>query len=155
MFVPNTDLVSARSFGILLSTRLGGASTGGTPSGKHGDGLVSVRVTPQGSTLSTGTATTIKVSADLAFVVTVEDSGDFNEVNVVVNLTIDAGGSPIKLHKTIALIQPAQQQTVTFSSLDLSTSAYGNKSTVTVDVAPVRARSTRRTTRRPTPSSSP
>jgi hypothetical protein len=136
VFLTNTDFVSARSFGILL-TRLSGASTGGTPSGKHGDALVSVRVTPQGSDLSTGTPTTIKVSADLAFVVTVEDSGDFNEVNVVVTLTIDAGGSPIKLHKTIGLIQPAQQQTVTFSSLQLPTSAYGNKSTLKVDVAPV------------------
>ena len=135
-FVANTDFVGARSFSLLM-TRLSGASTGGTPSGKHGDGLVSVRVTPQGTTMSTSTATTIKVSADLAFVVTVEDSGDFNEFNVVVNLTIDAGGSPIKLHKTIALIQPAQQQTVTFSSLDLPTSAYGNKSTLKVDIAPV------------------
>jgi hypothetical protein len=138
VFLSNTDFVSARSFGILL-TRLSGASTGGTPSGKHGDALVSVHVTPQGSDLSTSTATTIKVSADLAFGVTVEDSGNFNEVNVVVNLTIDAGGSPIKLHKTIALIQPgpSHQQTVTFSSLNLPTSAYGNKSTLKVDVAPV------------------
>jgi hypothetical protein len=136
VFLTNTDFVSARSFGILL-TRLSGASTGGTPSGKHGDALVSVHVTPQGSDLSTGTPTTIKVSADLAFAVTVEDSGDFNEVNVVVNLTLDAGGSPIKLHKTIGLIQPAHQQTVTFSSLQLPTSAYGNKSTLKVDVAPV------------------
>ena len=40
-FVSNPDLVSARSFNILLTTRLGGASTGGTPTGKHGDGLVS------------------------------------------------------------------------------------------------------------------
>ena len=35
------------------------------------------------------------------------------------------------------MIQPAQQQTVTFSSLDLPTSAFGNKSTLKVDVAPV------------------
>jgi hypothetical protein len=135
-FLANTDFVSARSFGILL-TRLSGASTGGTPSGKHGDGLVSVKVTPQGSVLTTSSATTIKVSADLAFAVTVEDSGDFNEFNVVVNLTIDAGGAPIKLQKKIALIQPAHQQTVTFSSLNLPTSAYGNKSTLKVDIAPV------------------
>ena len=138
VFLTNTDFVSARSFDILL-TRLSGASTGGTPSGKHGDQLVSVRVTPQGSDLSTSTATTIKVSADLAFNVTVEDSGDFNEVSVVVNLTIDAGGSPIKLHKTIGLIQPgpAHQQTIKFSSINVPTSAYGNKSTLKVDVAPV------------------
>jgi hypothetical protein len=136
-FLANTDFVSARSFGILM-TRLSGASTGGaTASGKHGDGLVSVKVTPQGSVLATGSATTIKVSTDLAFAVTVEDSGNFNEFNVIVNLTIDTGGTPIKLQKKIALISPAQQQTVTFSSLNLPTSAYGNKSTLKVDVAPV------------------
>jgi hypothetical protein len=135
-FITNTDLVSARSFSILL-TRLSGASTGGTPSGLHGDGLVSVRVTPQGSDLSTGTATTIKVSADLAFVVTVLDSGNFQEVNVPVTLTIGTGGTPIKKQKKIALIQPAQQQTVTFSGFQLPTSAFGNKATVRVDVGAV------------------
>ncbi|MDX6485279.1 MAG: hypothetical protein QOF43_432 [Gaiellaceae bacterium] len=135
-FVSNPDIVSARSFTLLMQ-RLGGASTGGNPTGKHGDGLVSVKVTPQGDTLSTSTATTVKVSADLAFVVTVEDSGDFQEVNVVVSLTIDAGGTPIKRTEKIPLIQPAQQQTVTFSGFNLPTSAFGAKATVKVDVAPV------------------
>src|SRR5262249_49368121 len=115
--------------------RLAGASTGGTPSGKHGDGLVSVRVTPQGSDLSTGTATTVKVSADLAFVATVEDSGDFQEVNVPVRLTVDFGsGKPIKM---LDKIQPTQQQTVTFTGFELPTAAFGNKATVKIEVAPV------------------
>ena len=118
--------------------RLRGASTGGTPSGKHGDALVSVRVTPQGTDLSTSTATTIKVTTDLAFVATVQDSGDFAEVNVVVKLTINAGGSTITKQKTIALIEPAKQQTVTFTGFDIPSTAYGaNQSTVKVDVAPV------------------
>ncbi|HEY2072293.1 MAG TPA: hypothetical protein VGG88_01825, partial [Gaiellaceae bacterium] len=40
-FVPNTELISARSFGVLLNN-MKGASTGGTPSGLHGSQLVSV-----------------------------------------------------------------------------------------------------------------
>jgi hypothetical protein len=135
-FVSNSDIVSLRSFTLVMA-RLGGASTGGTPSGKHGDALVSVRVTPQGTTLSTGSAATIKVSTDLAFVATVEDSGNFQEVDVTVKLTIDAGGTPIKQVKKIALIRPAQQQTVTFTGLQLPTAAFGNKATIKVDVAPV------------------
>ena len=135
-FVPNSDLVSARSLGI-LATRLGGASTGGTPSGKHGNALVSVRVNPQGTDLSSSVAPTIKVSTDLAFVVTVEDSGSFQEVNVPVKLTISAGGTPVRLQHTIPVIQPAQQVTVTFTNLNLPTSAFGTKSTVRVDVSPV------------------
>ena len=135
-FVENPDLVGARSF-LLVMQRLGGASTGGTPSGKHGDGLISVKVNPQGDTLSTTSATTIKVSTDLSFVVTVEDSGDFQEVNVPVTLTIDVGGTPIKRQEKIPLIQPTEQKTVTFSGFQLSASAFGNKATIKVEVAPV------------------
>ncbi len=134
-FVTNPDLVSARSFSLLFG-RLHPASTG-TPSGKHGDGLVSVKVLPQGDALSTSTATTVKVSADLSFVVTVEDSGDFQEVNVPVTLTVDAGGTPIVRRQSITLIQPAQQQTVTFSNFNLPTSAFGAKATVKVEVGAV------------------
>jgi len=138
-FIQNTDLVSARSFGLLYD-RLHPASTGGTggtTTGKHGDGLVSVRVLPQATDLSTSTATTVKVSANLSFVATVVDSGDFQEVNVPVTLTIDAGGTPIVRRRAIAIIQPAQQQTVTFSNFNLPTSAFGAKATVKVDVGAV------------------
>jgi hypothetical protein len=135
-FVQNSDIVSARSFTLLLQ-RLSGASTGGTPSGKHGDGLVSVRVTPQGTDLSTSTAATIKVSADLAFVVTVEDSGDFQEVNVVVKLTIDAGGKPIQRVEKIPLIQAAQRQSVRFSGFNLPPSAFAKPVKIKVEIAPV------------------
>jgi hypothetical protein len=135
-FVTNADLVSARSFTLLLQ-RLGGASTGGTPSGKHGNGIVGTRVQPQNVDLTPSSATTIKVSADLAFVVTVEDSGDFQEVNIPVTLTIDAGGTPIKRTEKIALIQPGQQQSVRFTRFDVPPSAFGNRATVKVEVAPV------------------
>jgi hypothetical protein len=135
-FVPNTDIVSARSFSLLVQ-RLSGASVSGTPSGKHGDALVSVRVTPQGVDLSTSSAPTLNVSADMAFVVTVEDSGDFQETSVPVILTIDAGGTPIKKRQTIPLIQPAQQQSVTFSGFNLPQTAFGNKATIKVEVKKV------------------
>jgi hypothetical protein len=138
-FLSNSDFVSARSFNVLLTTTFGGASTGGTPSGKHGDALMSVRALPQGIDLSTSTATPIKATSSLAFIVTVENSGNFQEPNVVVNLTINAGGKPIKKQEKIPLILPAQRQTVTFNGIsnDLPTSAYGNPSTIKVEVAPV------------------
>ena len=135
-FLSNPDLVSARAFTI-LQARLTGASTGGTPSGKHGDGLVGVHVSPQGSDLTTSTATTIKVSQDLRFVVTVENSGDFPEVNVPVKLTIDAGGKPIRRTEHITSIQPTEQTTVDFTNFDLPPAAFGNKATITVEVSKV------------------
>jgi hypothetical protein len=134
-FVPNADLVSARAFTILQG-RLSGASTGGTPTGKHGDGLVGVHVSPQGSDLTTSTATTVKVSSDLRFVATVENSGDFPETNVPVKLTIDWGAKPLVQTEHITAIQPTEQQTVDFNNLatNLPPAAYG-ATNVTITVA--------------------
>jgi len=136
-FVSNSDLVSARAFTIVYQN-LKGASTGGTPGGKHGDQIISTRALPQGVDLSTSTPTTVKVSSDLAFQVTIENSGDFQEVNIPVTLTIDTGtGTPIKCRKRVLVIQPAQQKTVTCGNLNLPTSAFGSRVTITAFVAPV------------------
>jgi hypothetical protein len=137
VFVENPDIVSARSFTLLMGRLSGTASTGGTPSGKHGNGIISVKVMPQGDVLSTTSATTIKVSADLEFVATVEDSGDFQEVNVPVTLTITVGSATIKKRETIQLIQPTEQRTVTFKKFDVPPAAFGNPAKVTVLVTPV------------------
>ena len=137
-FVPNTELVSARSFGVLLD-HLKGASTGGSapPAGLHGSALVSVVANPGATALSTSTATTVKVSADLAFAATVQDSGNFQENGVVVHLTITAGSTTIKRTQTIQTIASKTQQTVSFGNFNLPTAAFGNRATVKVDVAPV------------------
>ncbi|HEY5058982.1 MAG TPA: hypothetical protein VII51_08175 [Gaiellaceae bacterium] len=135
-FVSNPDLVSARSFGLLLQ-RLGGASTGGTPSGKHGDGLVSVVANPGSVSLSPSSATTVKVSAGLTFVATVQDSGDFQEVNVPVTLTITIGKKTILRRQEISLIQAAQTAAVTFGNFSLPADAFGARATVTVNVGAV------------------
>ena len=55
-FVTNTEIVSSRSFGVVLQ-HLKGATTGGTPSGLHGDQLVSVVANPGGTPLSTSPST--------------------------------------------------------------------------------------------------
>jgi hypothetical protein len=135
-FLSNPDLVSSRAFTI-LEQRLSGATTGGTPSGLHGDGLVGVHVSPQGVDLSTSTATTIKVSADLDFRVTVQNSGNFPEGNVPVTLTIDAGGKPIVRSDHITAISSKEQTTVDFTNFDLPPSAFGQKATITVKVGKV------------------
>jgi hypothetical protein len=141
-FVPNMELVSARSFGVLLDN-LGGASTSGGSgstsgqSGPHGDELISTVANPGGTTLSTTSATTVKVLPHLAFVVTVEDSGNFQENGVVVHLTITMGSSTIKRTQTIQTISPSTQQSVTFGGFNVPTAAFGNQSSMKVEVAPV------------------
>jgi hypothetical protein len=135
-FVSNAEIVSSRSFGVVLQ-HLKGATTGGTPSGLHGDQLVSVVANPGGTRLSTSTATTVKVSTNLAFVATVQDSGNSEETGVKVDLTITAGSTKIKRTQTIQAISANQQQSVTFTSFNLPSSAFGNKATVDVVVEKV------------------
>jgi hypothetical protein len=135
-FVPNPDTVSARAFTILLQHFSGTSATGST-SGKHGDQIVGTRVTPQNVDLSPSTPTRVNVSTDLTFVVTVEDSGDFAEVDVRVRLTITVGSTTIKRSRTITAIESAQQQSLKFSNFDLPPNAFGNPATVKVEVAPV------------------
>jgi hypothetical protein len=136
VFVSNSEILSARSFGVVLD-RLKGATTGGTPSGLHGDQLISVVANPGGTRLSTSTATTVKVSTSLAFAATVKDSGNFEETGVKVDLTITAGSTTIKRTQTIPAIAAGQQQTATFSSFNLPSSAFGNKATIKVVVEKV------------------
>lgn len=140
-FVTNAEIISARSFGIVLS-RLGGSSTstgvtGTTATGLHGSALISVFAQPQGARLSTTTATTVKVSAGLTFVATVQDSGDFNESNIGVTLTIKAGATTITRHKAITLISPKQNVAVSFGNFNLPPTAFANQASITVDVAAV------------------
>jgi hypothetical protein len=117
--------------------QLSGASTGGAPSGLHGDNIVGVHVSPQGADLSASTATTIQVSADLAFTVTVEDSGDFTEVGVPVTLKIDAGSVHITRKETISSIGTKEQKSVSFQNFDLPPDAFANPSKITVTVGKV------------------
>ena len=93
-FLQNTDLATQRGMTPIWQ-RIQGAATGGEPTGLHGNGIVSVKARPSGQVLRTDTDNTVTATADLAFDVTVENSGDSQEVQVVVRLTIEQSPSPI------------------------------------------------------------
>jgi hypothetical protein len=133
-FLPNPELARTRSM-ISVWERLHGASTGGTPGGKHGDGLVSVVALPQDIRLSTTQPTTIRASTDLAFQVTVENSGDAQEVQVPVTVTIPEQPKALVMRQTISVINPAEQKTLTFKVTGQP--PFGPKTDVKVEVAPV------------------
>jgi hypothetical protein len=105
--------------------------------GRHGTGIVSggLRALPSGEVLSPDTENTVTADTDLGFAVTVQDTGDWQEARVKVTLTILQGQSPIVQTKTIDLINPAEQQTITFRNLGAVT--YATLTTVKVDVQPV------------------
>jgi hypothetical protein len=112
-FVQTDDLTSASALAAVWQ-RIQGASTGGTPTGVHGNGIASVTALPSNTILSTDTETTIRASTELTFEVAVENSGDSQEVGVKVTLTIPKEPQPIVQTKTIALIDPGETKTVRF-----------------------------------------
>jgi CARDB len=134
-FVQDADFVNPRSWVILLR-RIRGAATGGTPSGLHGNGIVSVKVLPAGITLSTSENPPIPASTDLTFEVAVENSGDAQEVQIPVTLTIQKSPQPIVKKQIIDAINPGETKTVTFR--DFPQPPFGTRTTVSVEIAPVR-----------------
>jgi hypothetical protein len=134
-FVANHDLITERSMTLVLQ-RLRGASTGsGTPTGIHGTNIVETKVDPGGQVLSQANENTVIATTDLAFVVTVADSGDSQEVGIRVTLTIQKSGGAIVKTQTIDLINPSQTKSVTFRNL--GSVPFAQKTTVLVDVATV------------------
>jgi len=134
VFVENVELYTARSMTAIWQ-RVHGASTGGSPSGVHGTGLEKVVVQPAGTQLAPDTETTIKASTDLAFEVSVKNTGENQEVSVVVTLTIPKGTTPIVKTQTIDLLDIGEIKTVTFK--DFPEVPFGEKTSVQVGVKPV------------------
>lgn len=133
-YVTADDLVSQSSLAAIWQ-RIQGASTGGTPTGLHGNQIASVRALPSGQLLSTTTETTIKVTDELAFEVGVTDSGESQEVRVTVTLTIPKQPDPIVKSAVIPIIDPGETKTVTMRVGALV--PFGEQTTVKVDVDPV------------------
>ncbi len=133
--VPGTELVTERSMELVLQ-RIRGASTGGTPSGTHGTNIVSVMAQPGEQVLTAGQLNTVTATTELAFDVVVKDSGESQEVAIPVTLTIEQGtGKPIVKTQEIDLINPGEEQTVTFDGL--GEVRFATQTTLKVDVAPV------------------
>jgi hypothetical protein len=133
-FVQTADFASQRSLTPIWQ-RIHGASTGGTPTGSHGSGLAGVKVLPTGRQLNPGTETTIEASTELAFEVSVANTGESQEVGVEVQLTIPKQPTSIVKKQTIDLIEEGETKTVTFR--DFPTLPFGEKINLRVDVKPV------------------
>ena len=133
-FIPNPDYASTRFWEAILQ-RLSGSSTSGGSGGLHGNELVSTKALPGNQELSSSTENTVTATTDLGFAVTIEDSGDHQEVQVKVTLTIQQSPSPIDQTKTVDLINPGEQRTVTFHNLGQV--QFATRTTVKVDIQPV------------------
>src|SRR3954466_2288033 len=107
---PNPDLASSQAM-MSVCQRVHGAATGGNPGANHGSALVSVKALPDGKVLVAGASASdneITASTDLAFQLTVENSGDFQEFNVGVTLTIQKSPKPSALPTKNSAIHPCE-----------------------------------------------
>jgi len=115
---------------------------GGTcdPTALHGTDLVSVAALPNGAggtseTLQIGTLNTVTTSSSLIVQVTIHDGGNYQEVRIPVQLTIDrpaAQGGTIAKTQHVQLIDPDSDATVVFSNLGNVPFTSPTKLTVTV-----------------------
>ncbi len=114
-FVANRQLFAETSLKLVLQ-RLRGASTGGQVSGLHGTNIVGRRRSPAARRSPPAARTPSPRRPNLAFDVTVEDSGDAQEVGIAVTLTLeqDGAGKPIVQDEEDPVINPGEKKTVTF-----------------------------------------
>ena len=134
-FLQNSNFATQRGMQPIWR-RIQGAATGGTPGGLHGNGINSVTARPDGTTLQEGTDNTVTATADLAFEVVIENSGDSQEVQVVVRLMIQQSPSPITKTQTIRVIDAKETRTLRFGNLGQIVQ-FGEPTTVRVEVEPV------------------
>ena len=135
-FVQTPDLASTRSMVPIWERINGSAASGsGTPTGVHGTNIESVKVVPGGQQLSTSAENTVEASTDLAFAVAVLNSGDSQEVKIVVTLTIQQSPTPIVKKQTIEIINPDETKTVVFR--DFPSVDFGERRIMRIDVDPV------------------
>lgn len=114
-FLQSSDLVTTQAMVTVLGKIRGGAVTP-SQGGLRGTNLVSVKAFPQNVELSTTQETTIVLQTNMTIQVTVKDSGDSQEANIPVTLTVVQAGKPnITKREVIGFINPGEQRTVSFS----------------------------------------
>jgi len=142
-FLADPNLIVTPNEMALVVTRIvASATTKGSCAGLHGTNLVSVEALngsggkPQ--VLKAGKLNTVTTSSSLVFRVTIHDGGNFQEVQIKVQLTIGSPqqqGGPINRTSTVQLIDPGDDQSVLFGNLGQV--PFDSQTTVTVNVASV------------------
>jgi hypothetical protein len=133
-FLANVDLATQRGMTPVWQ-RVTAAQTGGTTGGLHGNGIVSVKVLPAGQVLRTDQDNTVTATADLAFEVTIENSGSSQEVQVGVRLTVQQN-PPISKRAVVDLINRGERKTVVFRDIAQDVQ-FAQRVSVRVQVEPV------------------
>ena len=134
IFLSNPDIATTASMKAVWQ-RIHGAATGGSTCTPRGTGIVSTKVLPSGRVLSTSTRNTIQSTQDLAFSVSVTNSGCAQEVGLKVRLTIQQSPTPIKKEATIEILNPGEEKSVEFKNIGLP--PLDQQTNLTIEVDPV------------------
>ena len=129
-FVTNPDFGSPTFWKQTVDRLTQSPSAGGL----HGSQITSVVVQPGNQRLSTSEDNTVNVTPRLSFQVNVKNSGDSQETQVVVTLTIKQDPI-IRKTQTISVISQGETKTVIFE--DLPPPTFGSPVKVQVSVEPV------------------
>ena len=130
VFVQNPEFASP-SFWTQTVQRL---TQGPEAGGLRGNGIAGVRVQPGGQELVRGEDNTVEQSADLAFEVLVENSGQSQETQVKVTLIVRQDPQ-IRKEQTIDVINPGETKTVRFTGFE--NLEFSAQTTLQVQVEPV------------------
>lgn len=142
-FVTDPNLATERRMALVLQ-RIRAAATGGRPAGPHGNALVSVRALPEGKVLDPNAdQNLVTATAELAFEVTIENSGGSQEVQVPVRLIVQQRPRQIVRTQTVDLIDPGQRKTVVFRNLGEAVQFAPLRIPLRVEVVPVRGETNR------------
>ena len=130
VFVQNPEFGSPTFWTQTVQRLTQGPEAGGL----RGNGIVGVRVQPGGQELVRGEDNTVEQSADLAFEVLIENSGESQETQVKVILIIRQDPQ-IRKEQVVDVINPAETKTVRFTGFD--TLQFSTQTTLQVQVEPV------------------
>jgi hypothetical protein len=130
VFVQNAEFGSPTFWTQTVQRLTQGPEAGGL----RGNGIGGVRVQPGGQDLVQGEDNTVEQSADLAFEVLVENSGESQETQVKVILIV-LQDPQIRKEQVIDVINPAETKTVRFSGFD--NLQFSTQTTLQVQVEPV------------------
>jgi hypothetical protein len=133
--------LNSSMFGPLKLQKMLKNIPGSVVGGVHGVSLVSIAVKSGTSTqaLPPGRNTRVKASADMVFVVSVNNSGTATESSVPVTLTLQppGGAQAQKISHTIDGIGPGKTATVQFTGYNIQPATLGRVSQLTAKAGPV------------------
>jgi hypothetical protein len=114
-FLPGIEWLSENTVAAELNQQhtSGSRKPGQVAPGLHGTGLDSVSV--GNTTLQTGAPNRLPASADTAFVVKFTNQGENDEFDIKVSVSVEGGGKPIKVTRTVNTVAKGQTAEATLA----------------------------------------